>query len=98
MPLCSTMKPGKLRQVVPKPYVTHAPMLGRPCCPLPVCRKKFALVCSEKSETIERIMHRSSTCSATCGNRSLTGMPLLPYCLNFHGDCRTLPTLLNCVG
>ena len=34
----------------------------------------------------------------TCGNRSLTGMPLSPYRRNFHGQLSTFPTLLNCVG
>src|SRR5438445_12853333 len=73
-------------------------MLGRPCWPLPEWMKKLALVCSEKFDTIERITARSSTQVATCGKRSLTGMPLAPYCRNFQGDCSTAPTLLNCVG
>ena len=29
------------------------------------------------------------------GKRSLTGIPLSPYCRNFHGHLSTLPTLLN---
>ena len=37
-------------------------------------------------------------CRATCGNRSLTGMPLSPYWRNFQGLLSTLPTLLNWVG
>ena len=55
-------------------------------------------MCSEKFETIERMIARSSTHWPTCGNKSLTGMPLSPYCRNFHGQPSTLPTLLNCVG
>ena len=41
----------------------------------------------------ERRMQRSSTHCATCGNSSLTGRPLWPYCLNFHGDFSSLPGL-----
>ena len=47
---------------------------------------------------MERMMARSSTQVATCGNRSLTGMPLSPYCLNSQGDFNTLPMLSNCVA
>ena len=37
--------------------------------------------------------------SATCGNRSLTGMPLWPYLLELpRATASVLPTLLNCVG
>ena len=28
---------------------------------------------------------------AVCGNRSLTGRPLWPYCLNFQGEASRLP-------
>ena len=36
------------------------------------------------SATIERITAMSSMCSATCGNSSLTSMPLWPYFLKFE--------------
>ena len=55
-------------------------------------------MCSEKLETIERMIARSSTHWPTWGNKSLTGIPLSPYRRNFHGQPSTLPTLLNCVG
>src|SRR5438034_10878045 len=31
-PDCSTTNPGKLSDSLPRPYVAHAPMLGRPEC------------------------------------------------------------------
>ncbi len=58
----------------------------------------WRLVCSEKFETTDRMIARSSTCVATWGKRSLTGMPLSPYWRNFQGLLSTLPTLLNWVG
>src|SRR4051812_1601842 len=73
-------------------------MLGRPCMPLPVCRKKLACVCSLKLLVIERTTARSSAQVATWGNKSLTHMPLRPYWRNFHGQPSVLPLLLYCVG
>ena len=32
-------KPGRSLLSLPRPYVTHAPMLGRPCWPWPECMK-----------------------------------------------------------
>jgi len=40
-------------------------------------------------------MHKSSTISATCGNKSLTGNPLSPYRRNFHGLLSRFPCLAN---
>ena len=42
-------------------------------------------MCSEKLETTERMIARSSTRRARWGKRSLTGIPLSPYWRNFHG-------------
>ena len=64
----------------------------------PVCAKYVASPWSPSLLVIERMTASLSTCRATCGNSELTGMPLWPYCLNFHGEAMTLPTLLNCVG
>src|SRR5437868_7948245 len=98
MPLLRTTKPGRFWHSLPSPYVIHAPMLGLPCIPFPLCIKKCAVVCSEKSPYMDRIIARSSTHSPTWGNRSLTGIPLCPYFLNSQGDLSTLPTFSNWVG
>ena len=38
-PPLSTMKPGSSWHCEPRPYPHQAPMLGRPCKPVPVCKK-----------------------------------------------------------
>ena len=42
-------------------------------------------MCSEKFDVIERMIAMSSTQLATCGNRSLTGMPLCAVLLELPG-------------
>ena len=42
---------------------------------------------------IERMTQMSSTHSPTCGNSSLTSMPLWPYFLNVNGDVISAPVL-----
>src|SRR6516165_7668713 len=42
---------------------------------------------------IERMTHRSSTQRATCGNSSLTSMPLSPYFWNLNGEGNVAPVL-----
>ncbi len=55
-------------------------------------------MCSEKFDVIDRTTANSSACWATCVNSSLIGKPLWPCWLNFQGQARVLPLLLNCVG
>src|SRR5215470_14820246 len=85
------MKPGRFRFSVPRPYVTHEPMLGRTNVSLPVCSSSSAPPCREFEPYIELMMQRSSTHLATCGNSSLTQAPDWPYCLNDQGDFSRLP-------
>ena len=41
------------------------------------------------------MMQRSSTHRATCGNSSLTAIPLSPYCWNFQGEPSSFPVSAN---
>ena len=60
----STTKPGRLLASLPRPYVIHEPMLGRPEIDVPVFMKVWAgswLICSV---CIERTMQMSSAIAA----------------------------------
>src|SRR6266478_6723295 len=61
-------------------------MLGRVNVFEPVCNWSNAPPCATLSPTTERTTHMSSMHEPTCGNRSLTSMPLCPYGRNAHGD------------
>src|SRR5580658_7002523 len=45
------------------------------------------------SAVMERMTQISSMLSATCGNKSLTSMPLRPYFLNLKGEGKAAPVL-----
>src|SRR5262245_11035865 len=70
-------------------------MLGRTKLSLPVCSLSTAPPCAGLVPCSEWMKQRSSTCFATFGNRSLTGWPHFPYCLNFQGDRSRVPVLAN---
>src|SRR5690348_11367010 len=59
-------------------------MLGRGRVMEPVWMPSVASAWLLWSAFIERIRHRSSAHSATCGNKSLISMPDLPRGLNSH--------------
>ena len=73
---------GRLLFAVPSPYVTHAPIDGRPARIEPVFIWQTEPTWFNPSAQQERNIVISSTCSATVGYRSETHMPLWPYC--FH--------------
>src|SRR5207244_667772 len=86
---------GRFSFSVPRPYATHAPILGRTKLSLPVCSFSTAPPCAGLVPCSEWTKQMSSTHPATCGNSSLTGWPHCPYFLNFHGDLSRLPVLAN---
>src|SRR5579862_9196115 len=87
------MNPGRFWFSEPSPYVTHDPMLGRICRASP----QFISISDGSwfgtSAIIERTTQMSSMLSATCGNNSLTSMPLRPYFLNLKGEGNAAPVL-----
>src|SRR4051794_22444909 len=76
----TVMNPGSDWFSVPRPYVIHDPMLGRTNVSEPVCSSSSAPPCRELEANMELITHRSSMHAPTCGNNSLTSMPLRPRC------------------
>src|SRR6266568_447392 len=87
------MKPGRFWFSEPNPYVTHEPMLGRIERASPQFINKSDGSWFGISACIERITAMSSMLSATCGNTSLTSMPLWPYFLNLKGEGNAAPVL-----
>src|SRR5580765_3344538 len=71
-------------------------MLGRMKLSLPVCTFITAPPWAGFVPYTECTKHRSSTRRARLGNRSLTELPLWPYCLNSQGDLSRLVVELNC--
>src|SRR5262245_39748697 len=53
-------------------------------CPELICR--IACGCDGRSVYMDRITHTSSIHEPTCGNRSLTSIPLCPYFLKVNGE------------
>ena len=76
------MKPGRLRFSLPSPYVSHEPRLGRTRVLSPLFMSINDGSWFGTSHFIERTTQRSSACWPKCGNISLIGMPLCPYCVN----------------
>src|SRR6185312_3298695 len=78
---------------VPRPYVTHEPMLGRTSRDSP----QFISISDGSwfgtSACIERTTAISSIDSATCENSSLTSIPLWPYFWNLNGEGNAAPVL-----
>jgi len=60
-PDCSTTNPGRSSASLPKPYVTHDPILGRPGCGAPVFTKILAGPWLNTSVVILWIQQTSST-------------------------------------
>src|SRR5206468_3473195 len=80
----STTKPGSVCESLPIPYVTHAPMLGRPNCPEPVFMKSLAGAWLNRLAAHDFTNETSSTIVAVCGNNSDTHAPLRPCWENFR--------------
>ncbi len=80
---------------LPNPYVIQDPMLGRTNVSLPVCSSSSAPPWREFEPYMDLMKQMSSTSFATSGNRSLTHIPLWPYCLKFQGDCNRLNVSLE---
>src|SRR5262249_34820691 len=77
-------KPGRSWFSVPSPYSSQDPRLGRLNEKTPVCNCSIAAPWSTPSPTSDRTTQRSSAHEPTFGNRSLTAIPLCPYCLYGH--------------
>ena len=71
---------------LPRPYSAHAPTLGLAMRNEPVFMNTVATSCAGMSVYIERMIARSSTCSPSAENTSLTSIPALPHFLNWNGD------------
>src|SRR6185436_6031181 len=89
------MKPGRFWFSVPRPYVSHEPMLGRDGRGSPQFISSSDGSWLGSSACIPRITQRSSTDWARLGKSSLTSIPLWPYFLNLklEGNA-TLPFVL----
>src|SRR5437660_657892 len=79
-------KVGRLLFAVPSPYVTHAPMDGRPARIEPVFIWHTDPTWFNPSAQQERNSVISSTCCAMVGYQSDTHMPLSPYCFQVRDD------------
>jgi hypothetical protein len=84
LPELKTTKPGRSCDSLPRPYVTHEPMLGRPNCCVPVDMNSCAGAWLKASVTIDLTMARSSTTFARCGSSSPSSVPFLPTFLNLN--------------
>ena len=80
----STTKPGNSSASLPSPYVTHAPMLGRPA----ICEPVFMNMCAGSwliaSVVIERMRQMSSMTEPICGKSAQISIWFLP---NFANGC-----------
>src|SRR5580765_1803452 len=85
-----TTKPGRLLDSLPRPYVTHDPIAGRPDSRLPVFMKVWAGSWLMASVFIERRMHISSAMCEVYGNSSLISCPDWPWRANFIRGPRQL--------
>src|SRR5205823_2725677 len=77
-----TTKAGKFLFAVPRPYVTHEPIDGKPGSTNPEFIMKSAGPWTLLLDTIEWMKHMSSTHLARCGKSEETQRPHLPCCLN----------------
>src|SRR3954447_9367643 len=80
-----TTKAGRLSFWVPRPWVSHDPMLGLPISGVPVLSCKQPPAWAAVSVYSDRMTHRSSANFAVCGNRLLIGSPLVPCFLKSNG-------------
>src|SRR4051812_390602 len=83
-PVLNTTYAGKSADSLPSPYVTHAPMLGRPNCWEPVFMKICAGAWLKASVCIDLTIAISSATPARCGNNSESSAPLFPCFLNLN--------------
>ena len=74
----STTNPGKSAASLPRPYVTHAPMLGRPAICEPVFMNMWAGSWLIASVVIERIRQMSSITEPIWGNSEQISIWFLP--------------------
>src|SRR5262249_59860397 len=79
---------------VPRRWVSHDPMLGRPAWAEPVLINSFAGAWLKTLVAIERTTATSSTIDGKCGRHSETQVPALPYFLNLRRVPSSLGTCL----
>src|SRR6266404_4622416 len=77
---------GRFSFAVPRPYVVHAPIAGRPARISPVFICETEPTWFRPSAQQERKIHMSSTCSAMVGYQSETQIPLWPCCCHWRFD------------
>src|SRR5918998_2837233 len=75
---------GRFSFSLPRPYETHAPMLGNPGSTKPVFCRKVAGPCTFDFAIMAGRNAMSSTHPARCGTRPLTYLPHSPC--GFHGQ------------
>ena len=80
------MKPGRFWFSLPKPYITHEPMLGRVICASPQFMSMSDGSWLGTSACIDRMTHMSSMQVPSWGKISLTSTPDLPIFLNWKGE------------
>ena len=83
-PELKTMKPGRSCDSLPSPYVTHAPMLGRPNSGEPVLIRIWPGAWLKASLTSDLTIASSSATSAKWGSTSESSAPLCPYRANLN--------------
>src|SRR5216683_910424 len=85
------MNPGRFWFSVPRPYVIHEPIEGRPARLFPVFIINTEGPWLGMSVTIERIWQKSSITPPICGKISLTSVPFCPYLVHVKGERIKLP-------
>src|SRR5262245_50797732 len=83
-PSVSTTNPGRFWFGLLRPYVTHAPRLGRPARTLPVFIWHTEPTWLRPSAQHERSTAMSSAHFAMCGSQSLISRPDFPYLRKVH--------------
>ena len=84
IPELKTTKAGRSRDSFPRPYTTHAPMLGLPNCMLPVFMSNWPGAWLNASVVIPLIMAMSSTMLAVYGRSSEISAPDFPCFANLN--------------
>src|SRR4029077_156843 len=84
-----TTKPGRSWDSLPRPYVTHEPMLGRPNWVDPVFMRICPGAWLNACVVIDFTIAMSSTTSARCGNASESSAPDFPYCENLNLEAKS---------
>ena len=85
----STTNPGRSSASLPRPYVTHEPMLGRPAICEPVFMNMWAGSWLIASVVIERMKQMSSMTEPICGNSSQISIPLCAELLETDAAARS---------